>query len=76
MTDLPELDRRRFHLLRWIIASGWIVAMLSAAGVLVTALYCFITKGETPAPLLNMAGTVLGFFLGTFADLVKTLLKE
>lgn len=74
--ESDDLQRRRWHTLRFILISGWVAGMLAICGVLVATLAVWLLGRPVPDPLLNMAMLAMGFFTGSLPSMVKETLRD
>lgn len=61
-------------LILWIVALGTAIIGLIALSIVGAVIYEEITYGKSPEILTNWGGLIIGFFIGTFFNFVRTAL--
>ncbi len=61
-------------LLLWIVAMGTAIIGLMSLSIVGAVIYSSIMYGKPPEILSNWGGLIIGFFIGTFFNFVRTAL--
>lgn len=58
----------------WIVVLGNVILGLMSLAIVLGVVYCSIAFGKAPEILSNWGGLIIGFFVGSFFNFVKTAL--
>ena len=70
MTPENEL-KQRFSIAKIVITTGWILTLVTAVVILLSAVFMVVTNQPVPEVIQNWGGMILGFLFGNLFGLIK-----
>jgi hypothetical protein len=74
--DKNIVAERRFITSRGIVVTGWLLVLLLCMAIIGSTIFMMVSGLKVPEHMINWTSTVIGFFFGTFATLVKEFMSE